>query len=72
MKWVIRHISDGMYAVSPRFFVYSIRFARRFSTRKQAEAYMTSSDFDKTSYIAEEYQDETDDLNKSNIKKVKE
>ena len=57
MKWIIRHIHSGMYAVSPRFFVYNEKFARRFSTKKQAEAYMTSSGFDRTKYIAEELHD---------------
>ncbi|WP_028517372.1 hypothetical protein [Ruminococcus flavefaciens] len=53
MKWVIKHITDGMYAVSPRFFVYHAEFARRFTTRKLAEAYMVSSGFDKKKFRAE-------------------
>ncbi|WP_074718630.1 hypothetical protein [Ruminococcus flavefaciens] len=53
MKWVIKHISDGMYAVSPRFFVYRAEYARRFTTRKVAEAYMVSSGFDKKKFKAE-------------------
>ena len=52
-------ICDGMYAVSPRFFVYNKVFARRFSTRKQAEAYMISSGFDKRAYTACELEGET-------------
>ena len=68
MKWIIRHDTDGMYVVSSRFCVYNKVFARRFSTRKQAEAYMTSSGFDRTEYSAEELRTETD-FKKSNINK---
>ncbi|SHM33001.1 hypothetical protein [Ruminococcus flavefaciens] len=53
MKWVIRHITDDMYAVSPRFFVYHAEFARRFTTRKLAVAYIVSSGFDKKKFKAE-------------------
>ncbi|WP_173459986.1 hypothetical protein [Ruminococcus flavefaciens] len=60
MKWVIRRISDNMYAVSHRFFVYQQTFARRFRTRKQAEAYMISAGFDRCHYNAEVLQVETD------------
>lgn len=59
MKWIIKHISSEMYAVSPRFFVYRREFARRFNTKKQAEAYMTSSGFSKSEYSAEELVGET-------------
>ena len=72
MKWIIRNIPKEMFVVSPRFSVYNKLFARRFNTRKQAEAYMTSSGFDRTAYIAEELQVETDDLKHSNINKEKE
>ena len=72
VKWTIRHIIDGMYTVSPRFSVYSRKFARRFSSRKQAEAYIISSGFDKTEYIAEEFHDETESLTYSNTQNVKE
>lgn len=54
MKWIIRCISDNTYAVSRRFFVYSVEFARRFNSRKIAEAYMRSAGFDKKKYTAEE------------------
>ncbi|MDD7517186.1 hypothetical protein [Ruminococcus flavefaciens] len=54
MKWVIRRIQNEMYVVSPRLFVINKKFARRFSTRKQAEAYMISCSFNKKQYIAEE------------------
>ena len=60
MQWVIRRISDNMYVVSHRFFVYQQTFARRFRTRKQAEAYMISSGFDRCHYIAEVLQFEND------------
>ena len=72
MKWIIRHIPKEMFVVSPRFSVYNKLFARRFNSKKQAEAYMTSSGFDRTAYIAEELQVETDDLKRRNIKKEKE
>ncbi|WP_455529883.1 hypothetical protein [Ruminococcus sp.] len=72
MKWIIRHIPKEMFVVSTRFSVYKMLFARRFNTKNQAEAYMTSSGFDRTAYIAEELQVETDDLKHSNIKKEKE
>lgn len=49
-----------MYAVSPRFFVYRREFARRFSTKKQAEAYMLSAGFKRSGYAAEELGDETE------------
>ena len=48
-----------MYAVSPRFFVYNKVFARRFGTKKMAEAYMTSSGFDRKKYITEKLHEET-------------
>lgn len=64
MKWVIRHISSGMYAVSPRFFVYRREFARRFNTKKQAEAYMTSSGFSKSDHAVEELVGETESVAK--------
>lgn len=67
MKWIIRHICSDMYAVSPRFLVYNEKFARRFSTKKQAEAYMTSSGFDKIKYIAEELHDKTMETDKSTL-----
>ena len=72
MNWIIRHIPKEMFVVSPRFSVYNKLFARRFNTKKQAEAYMTSSGFDRMAYIAEELQVETDDLKHSNINKEKE
>ena len=72
MKWVIRHIPDGMYVVSRRLLIYNNKFARRFSTRKQADAYMTSSGFDKTAYIAEELQVETFKAQQKSTKNVKE
>ena len=72
MKWIIRHIPKEMFVVSPRFSVYNKLFARRFNSKKQAEAYITSSGFDRTAYIAEELQVETDDLKRRNIKKEKE
>ncbi|MBQ6169288.1 MAG: hypothetical protein IJK30_04960 [Ruminococcus sp.] len=59
MKWVIMRISDGMYAVSPRFFVFNKLFARRFNTKKQAEAYMISSGFDRRAYTVCELEVET-------------
>lgn len=59
MQWVIKRLSDGMYAVSHRFFVYEIKFARRFKTKKQAYAYMTSSGFSKSSHAVEELAGET-------------
>ena len=52
-------ISDGMYAVSPRFFVFNKLFARRFKTKKQAEAYMISSGFDRRAYTVCELEVET-------------
>ncbi len=52
-------ISDGMYAVSSRFFVFNKLYARRFNTRKQAEAYMISSGFEKRAYTACELEVET-------------
>ncbi len=55
MKWVIKHITDGMYAVTPRFFVYHAEFAL-FTTRKLAEAYMISSGFDKKKFRAEVFE----------------
>lgn len=64
MKWVIRHIPDGMYAVSPRLLVYNKEFARRFSTRKQANAYIASSGFDPAEYIVEELLSEADPAEK--------
>ncbi|MBR5682349.1 MAG: hypothetical protein IKW96_03570 [Ruminococcus sp.] len=72
MKWVIRHIPEEMFVVSPRFSVYNSKFARRFRTKKQAEAYMTSSGFDRKDYSAEELQVETDDLKRSNTNNEKE
>lgn len=60
MKWVIKHIPDGMYAVSPRLLVYNKEFARRFSTRKQANAYIASSGFGRAEYAAEEFFSEAD------------
>ena len=72
MDWIIRHIPKEMFVVSPRFSVYNKLFARRFKTKKQAEAYMTSSGFDRSAYIAEELQVETDDLQHSNTKKEQE
>lgn len=54
MKWVIKHIPDGMYAVSPRLLVYNMEFARRFSTKKQANAYIASSGFDPAEYAPQE------------------
>jgi hypothetical protein len=56
---VIKRLPDGMYAVSHRFFVYEIKFARRFKTKKQAYAYMTSSGFSKSSHAVEELTGET-------------
>lgn len=37
----------------PRFFVYRAEYARRFNTRKVAEAYIVSSGFDKKKVKAE-------------------
>ena len=48
-----------MFAVSPRVFVFNKAFARRFNSRKQAEAYMISSGFDKRAYTACELEVET-------------
>lgn len=59
MKWIIKRLGDGMFAVSPRVFVFNKVFARRFNSRKQAEAYMISSGFDKRAYIACELEVET-------------
>ena len=64
MQWVIKRLSDGMYAASYRFFVYDIRFARRFNTKKQAYAYMTSSGFSKSSHAVEELIGETESVAK--------
>ncbi|WP_295075167.1 hypothetical protein [Ruminococcus sp.] len=72
MKWIIRHIPDGMYVVSGRLLIYNSKFACRFSTKKQADAYMTSSGFDRTAYIAEELQVETVNVQQRNTKNVKE
>jgi len=43
-----------MYVASPRLLVYDKQFAHRFSTRKQAEAYIFCCDFKKQLLIAEE------------------
>ncbi|MCR5599384.1 MAG: hypothetical protein K6G33_01380 [Ruminococcus sp.] len=59
MKWVIKHIHSGMYAVSPRFFVYNKRFSRRFNSKNQAETYMTSSGFDRKKFTTEVLHEET-------------
>lgn len=69
MKWIIRYIPDGMYVVSKRLLIHNKHFARRFNTRKQAEAYMTSSCFDRTNYKSEELQVETKKSNRAILKK---
>ncbi len=60
MKWIIKHLTDGTYVVSSRFFVYHAEFARRFASKKQADAYIASSGFDRGRFIAAVLQGETD------------
>ena len=57
-----------MYVVSKRLLIHNKFFARRFNTRKQAEAYMTSSGFDRNNYSSEELKIETEKKQQSNIK----
>lgn len=68
MKWVIRSISEGMYMASPRLRVFSSLFARRFSSKKQAEAYILASGLDRKKYIAEELHIESDFIDDKTLK----
>jgi len=70
VKWIIRQLSSDMYAVSPRFFVYNKVFARRFGSKKMAEAYMTSSGFDRRKYIAEVLHEETMKTDRDNFNSI--
>ena len=49
-----------MYIASPRLRVFSRDYARRFSSKKQAEAYIISSGFDRMKFNAEELRIEPD------------
>ncbi|MCR4638336.1 hypothetical protein [Ruminococcus sp.] len=62
MQWVIKRSTDGLYAVSRRLFIHSNVFARRFKTKKQAEAYITTAGFDKGIHTAVELRVQTDDM----------
>ena len=63
MSWIIRHIPDGMYVYSADVKVQEKAFARRFSSARQAKAFMKTADLSADSFsIYELTDDETSQL----------
>lgn len=63
MSFIIKHIPDGMYVYSADVKVKEKAFARRFSSAKQAKAFMRTADLKADSFsIYELTDDETSQI----------
>lgn len=58
MSFIIKRLSDGMYIYSADTAVHEKVFGRRFSSEKQAKAFMRTAAFDSEGYSICELTDE--------------
>ncbi len=55
MRWIIAHKNGEKYLASKRLLVHSPETARKFSSRRQANAYLSDSCLGKKNFIITEY-----------------
>ena len=55
MRWIIAHKNGEKYLASKRLLVHSPETERKFSSRRQANAYLSDSCFGKKNFIITEY-----------------
>lgn len=51
MEWVIVRVTDGKYLATKSLYVHFCEFARRFRTKKQADAYIDRDKLDKNIHV---------------------
>lgn len=55
MEWVIVRVTDGKYLATKSLYVHFCEFARRFRTKKQADAYIDRDKLDKNIHVVTMY-----------------